>query len=369
MMKIFNLILFLIFNLNYANLMDLNSDIKSSKKREIKELTIKNSKGTKVKITNYGARIISLWVSDNKGNFDDIVLGFDSVKDYFVSSEKYFGATIGRYGNRINKGVFYIDNIEYKLNTNDGSNNLHGGTIGYDSVIWDIKNFDETSVTFSYSSYHLEEGFPGNLEIKMKYEITKNNELKIQYWASCDRKTIVNLTHHSFFNLKGAGKGDINDHLLQINASNYTPIDKNLIPTGQIESVEKTPFDFKKLKPIGQDLYLKNNQLKFGNGYDHNFVLNKTKNSINFAAKVIEPDSGRIMEVFTNEPGLQFYGGNFLDGTITGKKNKSYKFRSAFCLETQHFPDSPNNPDFPNTILDPKDEYYSICIYKFSTFQ
>ena len=333
--------------------------------KSIDLFTLQNQSGTSAQITNYGGRVVSIWVADNNGKFDDVVLGFSNIDDYFSSSEKYFGALIGRYGNRIAKGKFNLEDKEYSLSRNNGLNHLHGGHKGYHEVIWDAKQVDSQTLELSYLSKHMEEGYPGNLDIKVKYELTNENELKVEYWANTDDPTIVNLTHHSFFNLKGAGNGHINDHQMQINADYYTPVDETLIPTGEIQPVKDTPFDFRQPVVIGDGLNQSSEQLKYGLGYDHNFVLNKnTVNSL--VSKVIEPISGRILEVFTNEPGLQFYGGNFLDGSITGKEDKKYEHRSAFCLETQHFPDSPNHDNFPITVLKPGEEYYSFCTYKFS---
>lgn len=334
--------------------------------KQISLYVLKNKHGYVSEITNYGGKVVSLWTPNRHGNYEDIVLGHPNIEDYLNSKEKYFGALIGRYGNRIANGKFSLDGHEYNLAKNNGDNHLHGGNKGFESVIWDAKQIDDQTLELKYMSKDMEEGYPGNLTVKVMYQLTDNNELKIEYWASTDAPTVINLTHHSFFNLKGAGNGTINDHLLQINAAYYTPVRKGLIPTGEIATVENTPFDFQNLKAIGDRVEDDDKQLKLGLGYDHNFVLNQSPEALNFASKVVEPVSGRTMEVYTNEPGLQFYGGNFLDGSVIGKHNKAYKFRSAFCLETQHFPDSPNNPNFPNTRLNPNEEYYSICIYKFS---
>lgn len=342
---------------------------KTINNKQVTLFVLKNSSGMVAEITNYGGKIVSLWTPDRQRKYEDIVLGHPNIDEYLSSNEKYFGALIGRYGNRIANGKFSLDGKEYNLAKNNGDNHLHGGNKGYESVVWDAKQLDQQTLELSYFSKDMEEGYPGNLNIKVIYQLTGNNELKIEYWATTDAPTVVNLTHHSFFNLRGAGNGTINDHLLQINAAYYTPVDKGLIPTGEISSVENTPFDFQKLISIGKRVDNENQQLIYGLGYDHNFVLNQSLEALNFASKVIEPVSGRTMEVYTNEPGLQFYGGNFLDGTIKGKGNKAYKFRTAFCLETQHFPDSPNNLHFPSTRLNPGKEYYSICVYKFSIIQ
>lgn len=343
---------------------------KSDFQKNINELktdlfVLRNKNGVISELTNYGARVISLWVPDKNGSFDDIVLGCNTLDDYINIKERYFGATIGRYANRIKKGKFKINNTEFLLKKNNGPNHLHGGNIGYNDVVWQGNQLDKQTIEFKYLSKNMEEGYPGNLNVKVIYHLSDQNELKIEYFANTDESTYVNLTHHSFFNLLGAGNGDINDHLLYINAKSFTPIDSKLIPTGKIELVEGTPFDFNTSTKIGKRLNDNNEQLKFGNGYDHNFVLNNSNSKDILAARVFEKKSGRILEVYTNEPGMQLYGGNFLDGKTIGKQNKAYDYRSAFCLETQHFPDSPNNPNFPNTLLKPKDNYYSICIYKF----
>jgi len=335
--------------------------------KQVELFTLKNKNGLVSQITNYGGKVVSLWVPDKKGNFEDIVLGFNHIDDYQNATEKYFGAIIGRYGNRIAKGAFSLNGKKYQLVCNNGINHLHGGDQGFDAVVWKAQQIDEQSLELSYLSKHLEEGYPGNLTITVKYQLTDENELITEYWATTDQSTIINLTQHSFFNLKGAGNGSINQHLLQINADKYTPVDHTLIPTGEMASLENTAMDFRTSHPIDNHLNMVSKQLAHGKGYDHNFVLNQSGEDIHFAARVIEPKSGRVLEVLTNEPGLQFYGGNFLDGSIIGKQGKPYDHRSAFCLETQHFPDSPNHPHFPSTVLNPGDEYYSKCIYKLST--
>ena len=334
---------------------------------QISLYTLKNAQGTVAQITNYGGKVVSLWLKDRNGSYEDVVLGYPDLDGFLNAKEKYFGALIGRYGNRIRNGKLTLDGQEYTLATNNGANHLHGGNKGYDAVVWQANQIDGQTLELAYLSKHMEEGYPGNLSIKVSYRLTDADELRIEYWATTDRATVVNLTHHSFFNLRGAGNGSIDNHLLQINAPYYTPVDEGLIPTGQIATVENTPMDFQELTAIGTRVDQDFEQLKFGLGYDHNFVLNQSAVGLNYAARVVEPISGRVMEVYTNEPGLQFYGGNFLDGSILGKEDKPYKYRTAFCLETQHFPDSPNQPHFPDTRLNPGEEYYSICIYKFST--
>ena len=346
-------------------LLNKNDFFKNIKGKETTIYVLKNRNGLVSEITNYGARIVSLWVPDNNGNFDDIVLGFDNIDDYINAKEKYFGATIGRYGNRIKEGKFLINDKEYYLEKNNGLNHLHGGNIGFSDVVWNAKQIDNQTLELNYFSKNMEEGYPGNLNVKIIYHLNNKDELKIEYFAKTDESTHVNLTHHSFFNLLGAGNETINEHLLYINANSFTPVDETLIPTGNIELVANTPFDFSVPTKIGKRINQEDNQLNYGKGYDHNYVLNNSQSEEIIAAKVYEKKSGRTLEVYTNEPGMQFYAGNFLSGTI-GKHGKSYKKRSAFCLETQHFPNSPNQKNFPSTILKPNEEYYSICIYKFS---
>jgi aldose 1-epimerase len=335
----------------------------------MKLFNIENTHGLKSRITNYGGRVVDLFTPDKAGHFDDIVLGYESLYGYLNSHEKYFGAIIGRYGNRIGEAKFEIDGKKYKLDANNGPNSLHGGNNGFHNVYWTITQLDQQTILMEYISEDMEEGFPGKLNLKVKYCMTDNNELKIEYFASTDKPTIVNLTHHSFFNLTGDFRNSINDHILEIPAEFYTPVDDELIPTGEIATVEGTPFDFRKPTRIGARVDENSNQLKRGNGYDHNWVLDADglNKDIRLAAIVTEPSSGRIMEVYTNEPGIQFYSGNFLSGKDIGKNGIIYNYRTAFCLETQHFPDSPNKSNFPETLLNPGEEYYSICIYKFDT--
>jgi aldose 1-epimerase len=335
----------------------------------MKLFNIENTHGLKSRITNYGGRVVDLFTPDTAGHFDDIVLGYESLYGYLNSHEKYFGAIIGRYGNRIGEAKFEIDGKKYKLDANNGPNSLHGGNNGFHNVYWTITQLDQQTILMEYISEDMEEGFPGKLNLKVKYCMTDNNELKIEYFASTDKPTIVNLTHHSFFNLTGDFRNSINDHILEIPAEFYTPVDDELIPTGEIATVEGTPFDFRKPTRIGARVDENSNQLKRGNGYDHNWVLDADglNKDIRLAAIVTEPSSGRIMEVYTNEPGIQFYSGNFLSGKDIGKNGIIYNYRTAFCLETQHFPDSPNKSNFPETLLNPGEEYYSICIYKFGT--
>lgn len=329
---------------------------------------LKNKNGIEVAFSNYGQRLVSLMVPDKNGKMDDIVLGYTTLKDYLTNSG-YFGSVIGRYGNRIAKGKFEIDGVTYELAQNNNGNHLHGGVKGFESVVWDVDSVSQSFIRFKRTSPDMEEGYPGNLNVTVEYTLNEDNELRIEYFATTDKKTHVNLTHHSYFNLKGEGNGSINNHILQINAQNITPVDKGLIPTGELMPVATTPFDFNTPKSIQSGLDQEHEQLNLGNGFDHNFVLDRTKKNsegLVVAAKVYEPDSGRIMEVFTSEPGVQFYGGNFMLGKTIGKNGGSYDYRGAICLETQHFPDSPNKKNFPSTLLEPGEEYSSICVYKFS---
>jgi aldose 1-epimerase len=330
--------------------------------------TMKNSKGMEARITNYGGILVSLLVPDKSGRLDDVVLGYDSLPSY-IKNNPYFGCLVGRYGNRIAKGIFALDGKEYSLAVNNGANTLHGGLKGFDKVVWDAreqKGKAGQSLVLTYLSKDGEEGYPGNLHVKVVYTLTENNELKIDYTATTDKATVVNLTHHSYFNLAGAGKGDILSHELMINAEKFTPIDSGLIPTGELKDVGGTPFDFTKATPIGSRINADDQQIKYGKGYDHNFVLNRKGKGLSLAARAEEKTTGRVMEVLTTEPGVQFYSGNFLDGTNIGKGGIPYNFRYGFCLETQHFPDSPNKPEFPSTVLKPGKTYSTSTVYKFS---
>lgn len=333
--------------------------------KKVETYEIKNANGMKMKVTNFGARVTNLWVPDKDGNLVDVVLGFETLDGYIESGEKYFGAAIGRYGNRIADGKFTLDGEEYTLPTNNNGQTLHGGPGGMNYVIWNVEKSGENGLIFTYTSPDGEEGFPGELKVTMIYTITDDNEFKITYEAETDKATPVNLTHHSFFNLNGAGNGTVLNHSLQLNASKYTPVNAVLIPTGEIPSVKGTPFDFTTATKIGERIDQENEQLTFGGGYDHNWVLDKTGKDLTQAAVISSPQSGIEMEVWTTEPAIQFYSGNFLDGTITGKGGKIYEQRSAFCLETQHYPDSPNHPNFPSTVLKPGEKYEQTCIYKF----
>ena len=329
---------------------------------------LKNDK-IQVYITNYGGRIVNLLTPDSKGVMGDVVLGFKSIADYQKAKTPYHGCLIGRYGNRIAQGKFELDGTTYQLPINNNVNHLHGGPDGFHNQVWEVVSADENSIVMTYLSKDGEMGYPGNLSVEVTYTINDKNELRIAYKATTDKATPVNLTNHAFFNLAGEAKGSINDHLLMINADHFTPVDKSLIPLGEIRSVEGSPFDFRKAKTIGRDLNQQDSdtQLSRGGGYDHNFVLNKeSQGSMSLAARVVDPKSGRQMDVFTEEPGIQFYGGNFMDGSDVGKYGTKFKYRASFALETQHFPDSPNQPSFPSTILNPGETYQTKSIYRFS---
>jgi aldose 1-epimerase len=329
--------------------------------------TLTNRNGVEVKITNYGGIVVSLRVPDRNGTLGDVVLGYDALEGYLKDNRPYFGAIIGRYANRIAKGRFTLDGRQYRLVQNDGENHLHGGIKGFDKVVWKarpVRNRQGVGVRLTYRSRDGEEGYPGTVSVTVIYTLTDANELRIDYFATTTKKTILNLTHHSYFNL--AGTGDILQHRLWINADRFTPVDRTLIPTGEIRSVKGTPLDFTRPTPIGARIEERDEQLLFGHGYDHNWVLNKSDASLTLAARVEEPRTGRVLEVYTTEPGLQFYSGNFLDGSITGKGNWVYGRRAGFCLEAQHFPDSPNKPHFPSVVLAPGQQYRQTTVYKFS---
>jgi aldose 1-epimerase len=329
--------------------------------------TLTNSHGLEATITNYGATLVSLKVPDKNGKAGDVVLGYDSLNGY-ESGKAFFGATVGRYGNRIAQATFKLDSKSYTLPKNDGDNHLHGV---FNKVLWNAKEVSTAAgqaLEVSYLSKDGEEGYPGNLSVKIVFTVPAGeNAFKIDYTATTDKATVVNLTHHSYFNLAGQGNGNILQHQLLMHASKFTPVDATLIPTGELRPVSKTPFDFTKATAIGARINQDDEQLKFGKGYDHNWVLDRKGAGVIAVAEVYEPQSGRVLSVLTSEPGLQFYSGNFLDGTITGKQGKTYGHRAALCLETQHYPDSPNHPDFPSTELKPGQRYHTTTIYKFTT--
>ena len=338
--------------------------------KPIEMVTLKNSHGMEVQAISYGAIITSIKVPDRNGRIADVVLGFDSPEQYWHEpTPPYFGAVVGRYGNRIAKGKFTIDGKTYTLATNNGPNSLHGGNKGFDKQVWDVATKDApegSQAIFSRTSVDGEEGYPGNLQVRVTYTLTEKNELIVDYHATTDKATPVNLTQHSYFNLAGEGSGTILDHVLTIDADRYTPVNDTLIPTGELAPVQGTPFDFRKATAIGARIDDRNPQLKNGNGYDHNWVLNKKGTGLQHAVTVTEPKSGRTLDVSTTEPGVQFYTGNFLDGTIKGKGGHAYAFRTGLCLETQHFPDSPNQKNFPSTILQPGRNYDTRTVFAFS---
>ncbi|HVX67230.1 MAG TPA: aldose epimerase family protein [Bryobacteraceae bacterium] len=325
--------------------------------------TLANKHGMEAKITTYGGRVVSLKTPDRNGKLDDVTLGFDNL-DSYLKENPYFGAIVGRYGNRIAHGRFKLNGVEYKLAQNNGENSLHGGLKGFDKVVWKVKDAGPQFLELGYLSRDGEEGYPGNLDTTVRYTLTDNNELRIDYSATTDKDTVLNLTNHTYFNL--GGEENILEHELTLFADRFTPVDKGLIPTGELRSVAGTPFDFRKSTPIGARIEADDEQIRLGGGYDHNFVLNRKGNSLAPAATAYDPKSGRVLEVLTTEPGVQFYTGNFLDGTLTGKGGRAYQRRSAFCLETQHYPDSPNHPDFPTTVLKPGARYHSTTVWKFS---
>ena len=327
---------------------------------------LSNKNGLEMSVTNFGAKIVSLHVPDKNGKMTDVVLGHDSIDEYLKSQEPYFGAVCGRTGNRIAKGKFTLDGQEYTLAVNNGPNNLHGGLKGFNAVVWDAKQIDAQTLELIYLSKDGEEGYPGNLTTTITYTLTDDNAVQIDYKATTDKATILNLTNHSYFNLSGAGDEYIGDHLLQINADTYLPTDDTAIPYGKAEKVEGTPMDFRNLFEIGARINDDFQQLIFGKGYDHTYILNKKENELSFCAKAISPKTGIEMDTYTTEPGVQLYTGNWMTGEFEAKEGKRYPMRSAFCLETQHYPDSINKPEYPSVVLRPGEIFESQTIYKFS---
>lgn len=321
----------------------------------------------KAAFTNYGGRLVGLWVPNEEGKMTDVVVGMGSVKGFADATEPYFGATIGRVGNRIAKGKFTLKGEEYQITLNNNGNSLHGGNKGFQYVVWEAEQPDDKTLVLTYRSPDMEEGFPGNLDVKVTYSVTDDQVLKMEYEATTDEATPVNLTNHAFFNLNGEGNGSILEHQVQIYADKFTPVDGGLIPFGELRDVKGTPFDFTKSHSIGERIDAENEQLKNGNGYDHNFVLNeKQAEGMNHAATVTGDQSGITMNIYTEEPGLQFYSGNFMEGKNTFKSGKKDEYRTAFAMETQHFPDAPNQENFPSIILEPGDEYHTVSLYRFS---
>jgi len=331
--------------------------------------TLKNKNGIQADITPYGATVVRLLTPDKNGKLGDVALGFDTL-DGYLQDEPYFGAVVGRYGNRIAKGRFKIGAQEYKLAVNNGENSLHGGIKGFDKHVWQAKDVsagDKAALELSMVSPDGDEGYPGKLEVKVTYTLTDNGELYLDYRATPDKDTVVNLTNHTYFNLAGQGEGDILGHEIQLFAEKFTPVDKGLIPTGELRPVEGTPFDFRKAMLIGARINADDEQIRLGGGYDHNYVVDGQPGVMRRAARVHDPKTGRVLEVMTVEPGVQFYTGNFLDGKLTGKGGKVYPKRSGLCLETQHFPDSPNQPKFPTTLVKAGAVYQTSTIWRFST--
>jgi aldose 1-epimerase len=328
--------------------------------------TLRNARGCEARIMTYGGIVVSLKVPDKNGNFGDVVLGYDKLDDY-VKNNPFFGALVGRYGNRIAKGKFTLDGKEYTLAPNNAPNNLHGGPLGFDKRVWKATTLltaDGPALQLTLLSKDGDQGFPGNLKVTATYTLTADNGLRLDYTATTDKTTLCNLTQHSYFNL--AGKGDVLNHLVFINADKLTPVDNTLIPTGELKPVAGTPFDFRTATAIGARINADDEQIKFGSGYDHNWVVNKPLGKLGLVARVTEPTTGRAMEVWSTEPGVQFYTGNFLDGSITGKGGWVYQKRNGFCFEPQHYPDSPNHPQFPSAELKPGQIYQNTIIYKFS---
>ncbi len=333
--------------------------------KEVSLYTLTNRKGDVIKLSNYGAGIVEIIVPDRKGKKENVTLGYDNF-DGYANGDKYFGKVVGQYANRIAKGKFTLDGVDYTLAINNAPNSLHGGPTGWHSRVWDaqvLKNTDFPAVRFTYNKPDMEEGFPGNVVAEVVYTWTDNDEIILDYKVTTDKKTVVNITNHAYFNLHGAGVGDILDHEAVIRASAFTPVDSTLIPTGEIRPVEGTPFDFRTPHLIGERIGMDYDQLKIGGGYDHNFVLD---NAEEVDATVYDPSTGRVLEVMTDQPGVQLYTGNFLDGTQTGHGGKVYKYRSGFCLETQHFPDSPNQASFPTVVLTPAEPFMSSTTFRFS---
>jgi len=335
---------------------------------EVDQFILSTKKGMEISIITYGGIITSWTAEDKNGDYKDIVLGYNTLAQYETETP-YFGALIGRYANRIAKGKFNIDGQEYMLAVNNGVNHLHGGLKGFDKVVWNAKtkvNDSIASLELSYLSKDMEEGYPGNLETKVTYTLNNNDELSVKYEAKTDKPTIVNLTQHSYFNLTADFNQPILDHELVINANSFLPVDSTLIPTGELRNVTETPFDFRSSKPIGKQINAENIQIKNGLGYDHCWVLNDQEKGVRFVASAYEPVSGRLLEIFSDEPGIQFYSGNFLDGTLPSKNKGTYQHRTGFCLETQHYPDSPNQKDFPSVRLNPGESYQSHTVFRFS---
>jgi len=328
--------------------------------------TLTNNNGMEMCVTNYGGKVVSMMVPDKNGKSVNVVTGYKNIDDYLKSGEIYFGATIGRYGNRIANGKFVLDGVEYLLDKNNGPNNLHGGPKGFHALVLDAKQLDKSTLELSYQAKDMEEGFPGNLNVKVVYKLTDDNGFQIEYYGETDKKTVCNLTNHTYFNLSGEGSETVLDHVLSINADGYTPTNADLIPLGFIAPVEGTPMDFRTPTVVGKRIEDDFEALKLGNGYDHNYVIDKKSGELGLTATLISPVTGIKMDLFTDQPGVQLYSGNWMNGTEIGISGKPYKHRAALCLETQCFPDSPNQPQFPSVVLSPGETYRHTCIYKFS---
>ena len=349
----------------------INKEIfgKTKENTIIHKFILTNKNGMEVSVINFGGIITSLKSRDSKGNYEDVVLGFDNLSQYEDESP-YFGAIIGRYGNRISEGKFTLDGKTYNLAVNNDINHLHGGLKGFDKVVWDAAQEvtdSSASLILKYISQDMEEGYPGNLQVKVTYTLDDNDELRVEYEAETDKKTIVNLTQHSYFNLSGDFSKNILDHEITINADSFLPVDSTLIPTGEVISVEGTPFDFREAKTVGEDISMSDKQLSYGNGYDHCWVLNNQEIGLRHVASAYHPFSGRLLEVYSDQPGIQFYSGNFLDGTLTSKQDGNYGFRSGLCLETQHYPNSPNEKDFPSVTLNSGEKYMTQTVFRFTS--
>ena len=342
---------------------------KTADGQPVELFTLTNANGVQIRITNYGAIIVSIRVPDRTGKLDDVVLGYDTLEGYTASGNpRFFGAVVGRYGNRIANGRFTLDGKNYQLATNNGPNHLHGGVKGFDKVVWRAEPFkkdDSIGVVLEHTSPDGDEGYPGTLKARVTYTLNDRNELIVDYYATTDKPTPLNLTQHTYFNLAGDGKRDITDHIITIDADRYTPVDATMIPTGALTPVDSTPFDFRKPTRIGARIDADDEQIRYGLGYDHNFVLNSRADGLFHAVRLVDPASGRTLDVSTTQPGLQFFTGNKLDGSITGKAGRVYNKRFGLCLETQHFPDSPNKANFPSTILRPDEKYNSRTVFAF----
>jgi len=361
----------IIYKKDYMPQLKINKEIfgKTKENTTIHKFILTNKNGMEVSVINFGGIITSLKSRDSKGNYEDVVLGFDNLSQYEDESP-YFGAIIGRYGNRISEGKFTLDGKTYNLAVNNDINHLHGGLKGFDKVVWDAAQEvtdSSASLILKYISQDMEEGYPGNLQVKVTYTLDDNDELRVEYEAETDKKTIVNLTQHSYFNLSGDFSKNILDHEITINADSFLPVDSTLIPTGEVISVEGTPFDFREAKTVGEDISMSDKQLSYGNGYDHCWVLNNQEIGLRHVASAYHPFSGRLLEVYSDQPGIQFYSGNFLDGTLTSKQDGNYGFRSGLCLETQHYPNSPNEKDFPSVTLNSGEKYMTQTVFRFTS--